>query len=149
MAESFHIDASQLRSFASDLRRETRAIQRNIRTELKDAGEVVADEAREIVGEYSTKVAESIRVRARSSGSVVIEAGGEGLPEAYLFERGNADSGPTAETWRHPVFGSLTTSWQEQPMHRYLGPALEKNRGEVADRISEVVSHAWAESEPR
>jgi hypothetical protein len=116
----------------------------HLRVQMREAGQVVADEAKRRA--YSEKIAETIRVLA-SGVNVQVAAGRAKVPEAALLELGNTGSrkssraGSSPSSFRHPVFGHKDR-WVDQPTHPFLQPALESKVVEVELLITHVLDEA-------
>ena len=129
---SLTVDTSDFRRFSAALRKAAPDVDKNMRTKLRAAGEIVAAEARARVSAASSSVPSSITVKVTRT-TVAVSAGGPGVPMAGLLELGNAGKRGGGE-FRHPVYGSRTV-WVKQKMHPYLLPALEARRVEATDAI--------------
>lgn len=132
------IDVRDFHDVARALRRAAPESSRQLRRKLRDAGELVAVEARAIAEKHSKKIPPTIKVRTLGA-TVEIVAGGEGIDIAGLFELGNTGGARRAlassgGSFRHPVFGNRDV-WVTQPMHPYLTPAAVAN----ARRLEETV----------
>jgi len=140
----FGIDTTALHDLARDLRKLEGTTAREFRRGLREVGEVVAVEARSEAGGFSSKIADTIKVRVAGA-TVEVRAGSPDVPEAVLLELGNVGnrrSGHSRQgTFRHPVFGN-TEVWVEQPMHPYLKPAAEKSLPVAERRLGSVVDTA-------
>lgn len=115
------IDTRDFRRFAKALLIASPLIYATLRINMRGVGDIVAEEARGLVRDYSTTVPDSIKVRV-SGATVSVVAGGNGVPMGGLLELGNAKSGSTS-SFSHPVFGN-PQAWVSQPMHPYLARAL-------------------------
>jgi hypothetical protein len=136
------MDTTAFKDFAKALRRAQPVLARGLRARLREAGELVAAEARSNLSGVSTSIPPTIKVRTSGAGVAVV-AGGNGKPLAGLFELGNQGrSGGT--TFRHRVFGSDT--WVEQPMHPFLYKALESKAEEAEALVVEALDAAIAEA---
>jgi hypothetical protein len=135
------VDTTEFAAFARALRKAEPKLAAGVRVKLREAGDIVARDARDNVDGASAKVADSIRVRV-SAATVSVVAGGSGVPMAGLLELGNAgDVG--AGKFRHPVFGN-TDVWVDQPMHPYLGPAMETGSEAAAQAAIDALDEAIA-----
>jgi len=122
-----------LRKMALKLRTIAPELYRQMRTSMRETGELVAVEAR---AHASPAVSKTIRVYPTAT-SVSVKAGvGERAPhkgEAKAKE--NAGKGGT---FRHPVYGNHDV-WADQPANPVLHKALEAKAEEVALKMSEGV----------
>jgi hypothetical protein len=120
------VDLSNLKRFARDCKLADPALAKEFLNALKDAGEIVAIEARKKANAFpgkhrTTRISSSIKVRRR--GTVVkIQAGGPGAPEAGPLEFGSQGNNGQL---RHPLFGDYD-NWHSQPSHPFLAPAAEE-----------------------
>lgn len=137
-----HMGDMDLDGFAKALRKGAREFNRNLSRELHVAGERVAESARMESG--SSKIAGSIRVLRRGY-NLAITAGGKGVPEAALRERGNPGTSPTRTTFKHRVFGHDV--WVEQPKHPFLLPAWEANKEKVLELMNEAMKDSFPGNE--
>lgn len=126
------IDTRAYRDAAKALRQGAKHLNRELRKELRAAGEIMAVEARKVAGEHSETIPPTIKVRVAGA-TVSVQAGGAKAPIAGLFELGNKGRASRGKTFRHPVFN--TGVWVEQPRHRFLEPAAEKTLPEAQERI--------------
>lgn len=134
---SFAIDLSELKTFASQLRKAEPRLYRSFRVSLAEAAEVVADRAREIASEQSSSIPPTISVRV-SGVAVYVGAGSPSVPLAGLYEVGNAKSGRLVgssggRTFRHPVFGD-NDNWVSQPRFPFLRRAADESEPVVLER---------------
>lgn len=133
----FGIDTREFKNMVRALRQAQPEITRHLRSDLRAAGELVAEDARRRAGEHSTTIAATIKVRTVNA-AVAVEAGGGDSPLAGLFELGNAGKGSSQTpskggTFRHPVYGRDV--WVEQQMHPFLQPAALHNAPAVEKLI--------------
>lgn len=137
---SFTIDAHEFRDLTKALRQASRGLGGELRRDLREAGEVVAEAARTIISPHSKRIEDSIRVHSRGN-VVYVEAGGGDLAIAVLFETGN--KGQThGLTFRHPVFGVWRTGTPPEAMHPYLVPAAEATKDETLELIGHAIDSA-------
>ncbi len=134
-------DGIDLREFKK-LTRDLKAFKpdKQIKKNLRQAGLLIADDAKALVDPYSTTVGPSIRVRIRKT-SVSILAGGANVPMAGLLEMGNRKG--RGDRFRHPVFG--TDVWVDQPKHPYLLRATMKNLRSIEHFEGAIVADAFKE----
>jgi len=87
----FGIDTTALHDLARDLRKLEGTTAREFRRGLREVGEVVAVEARAEASQFSSKIADTIKVRVAGA-TVEVRAGSPDVPEAVLLELGNVGS---------------------------------------------------------
>lgn len=137
---SFTIDAHEFRDLTKALRQASRGLGGELRRDLREAGEVVAEAARVLISPHSKRIEESIHVRSRGN-VVYVESGGGDLDIAVLFEVGN--KGQThGLTFRHPVFGVWRTGTPPEKMHPYLVPAAEASKDEALELVGNAIDRA-------
>lgn len=127
MADSFHLDAEGLRELNRDLRKANAGAAGNFRKGFKQAGEVVASEARQRAAGFSTRIPASIKTSGTQTG-VTVKAGGDKAPHAAIYERGG----------RHPVFGHRA-AWIAVSGRHYMGGALDSRIGDVQRLMLEAL----------
>ena len=132
-----------LAGFAKALRKGSRELNKNLSSELRQAGEVVAMRGRELAG--SDRIAGSIHV-VRKGYNVAITAGGKDAPEAALREAGNPGASPTKSTFKHPVFGNRSV-WVEQAKHPFLMPAFLASREKVLNLMKKAMHDSFPGNE--
>lgn len=130
------VDVSELKAFSLFLKGVEVSLQREFLKSLNTAGEVVAKKAKANAS-FSHKIPQTIKVRRRGTRVNVI-AGGAKAPDAVPLEHGGQSG-----TFRHPVFGSPTTPWEEQPAHPFLVPAGIESQPEVMSALVHAVDAAW------
>src|SRR5215471_13944858 len=139
MAES--IDLREWRKFNRDLK--GFSVDKATKKALRQAGELIAADARVLVSPYSRTVPPSIKVRLRKT-SIIIQAGGANVPMGGLLEMGNRSRSRSRSRFRHPVFGHDV--WVEQDMHPYLLKATEKNMRPIEHFEGQIVAEAFREA---
>lgn len=137
------LDTTDFKSFSRALRRAQPVLAKGLRVQLRAAGELVAEEARGQVSGASKSIPPTIKVRT-SGVTVSVIAGGNGKPLAGLFELGNA-SGGGGGTFRHPVYGNQDV-WVNQPMHPFLGKALDAKKDEAMVLVVNALDDAIREA---
>lgn len=137
------MDTTDFAKFAKALRRAAPKLTRELRGNLRKAGEVVANEARVKAANASVTIPPTIKVRV-SGATVAVVAGGAGVPLAGLMEVGNKGSRMSGGTFRHPVFGNDV--WVTQPTHPYLFPALDENIEAAMVLVTEALDLAITEA---
>jgi hypothetical protein len=139
------IDMVGLAPFRRALAKASKMAARDLREEMRAAGEIVAKQARDNAGQHSTSIPPTIKTQVRSLTVSVVA--GKGVPLAALYEVGNAQGG-TENSFKHPVFGNRE-AWVTQTGYPFLKPAVDAKMPEVeagvmkvADGIAEVLAHA-------
>lgn len=137
------VDTRQLRELTKSLR--GFKPDKELHKALRVAGQLIAEDAKAIIGEHSKTVPATIRVRV-SGTKISVVAGSEDVPLAGLLELGNKGKGKSQVAaeggkFRHPVFGDRT-SWVEQDMHPYLLAAAEKNARNIEHLEGVAVAEA-------
>jgi hypothetical protein len=142
---SISVDTRDFKSFARALRKAEPLLAKSMRTKLRAAGQLVADEAKSNVDQYSSTIAGTIKVRTSGTTVSVVAKG----VLAGLFEMGNKGSSGGG-TFRHPVFGNQDV-WVNQKMHPFLSKALaDKEEAAVAlilDALEEAMEAICADTE--
>lgn len=151
--QGFGVDARDFKLFARALRVAQRDLYRDVHAELREIGQLVADEAKSIVSAHSQSVPPTIRVRV-SYATVSVIAGGPSAPVGALYEVGNKGKRGGREgqsgMFRHPVFGDRG-NWVEQERYPFLAPALRKKlpvvqerAASTLDRVANTVAYAYS-----
>lgn len=129
-----YADTAALSRLSHDLIAAAPLVWAECRLALREAGEVVAADARNRAS-YSDKIPGSIKVATR--GAVVkVRAGGDAAPNAAPLEnkgRGNP---------RHPLFGNRNYWYTNTGTPAFLAPALDAKREVVAEMIATAVGNA-------
>lgn len=133
----FELDATELKTFARNLRAADPVVARHFGNAMKGAGELVATEARRRA-DFSSRIPSSIRVR-RSGVNVTVIAGGAAAPHAAALDHGGEPG-----SFRHPVFGD-TEVWVDQPAEPFLEPAGEEKQEAAATQIANAIDQAVEE----
>ena len=111
---------------------------------LRQAAEVIAEDARALSGAWSERIPPSVRVYpslTRGGTAVTIAAGGVRAPMAYTFE-GKRGGRPV---W-HPVFGHgerRDWTWVPQTPRPFMRPAAENRADQAADVFAKAIDD-WA-----
>lgn len=134
MAALVEIQAFGLREAARDLKAAGTKLPRQLGKRLKQAGELVAVDARQRAS-WSTRIPGSIRVTGGAT-SVSIKAGGPKAPHAAPYEGAAGQA-----TFRHPVYGNRH-AWRTQATRPYLRPAGDAK----ADACAELIAQALTDS---
>ncbi len=121
-----------LKQLAADLKVADRKAPGRLAKRLKEAGEVVAVDARQRAS-WSSRIPGTIRVTGGAR-SVSVFAGSDAAPHAAPYEgpEGNA-------SFRHPVFGHRRNKWVTQQTRPYLRTALDAQENKVAEIVGKVV----------
>jgi hypothetical protein len=120
-----------------------REVRKELRSELKGAGEMIASDARQRADAVSKTAGKTIKVRTGITSrqvEVKVLAGSPDVPIAGLLELGNK-GGRSKGKFRHPVFGDRG-NWQDQPMHPYVAPAVAHREGDVKKRVEAAVARS-------
>jgi hypothetical protein len=123
----FRIDTSDIRRMARDLESTVPGIKKEVGTATKEAGLVVAMEARAL-SSWSSRIPESVRA-AGGLAKVVVRAGNANAPHAAPYEHGGLPG-----TFRHPVYGNRQV-WVQQAARPFLAPALERKAALFEERV--------------
>ncbi len=147
MTDELKIDTSSFAAFSRDLKRADPKLQKELRTNLKAAGELVAVDARRRAGAFSSRIPGAIKVGV-AAGSSRIGKGGVKIKvyvDAKKAPHGRPYEGITGNsTFRHPVDKERET-WVDQATHHYLRPAMEAGRVAVLAASKRSVDKALAE----
>lgn len=131
------VDTRQIKGFATALRLAETPTYTRLRVALREAGNIVADDAR-ARSSWSTRIPGSIRVRATAA-SVSVIAGGHAAPNAAPLEHRGMPG-----TFRHPVFGHEAT-WATQQARPFLAPALSANIERTTVMVMDAIDSAVRE----
>lgn len=137
------IDTTDFKNVIRVLRKEQPELAKQVRKQLRVAGEIVAAEARRNAAEFSKTIPPTIKVRTAGA-TVAVIAGGAKAPAASLFELGNTGGSKSATAslggrFRHPVFGDRDV-WVETPSRPYIRPSIAKDIEAVASAVAEAVA---------
>lgn len=127
------VTSAQLRQYRGA---SSAALKRAVGKRLREAAEVIAEAAREISGQFSTRIPASIVVRGGTT-QVWIVAGGEAAPNAAPFEDGSF----------HPVFARGPRSkwtWRRQPHRPFLEEAELAAGNEAAEAFAQIIDD-WSD----
>jgi hypothetical protein len=129
------VDTSSFNKFARDLRKVDRTLASRLGKELKQAGEIVAVQARANAS-WSSRIPKSIKVQRR--GAVIrIVAKAE---DARVFEHRGVPG-----TFRHPVFGHRDR-WVAQGARPFLRPALMQHRKAALESAKRALHGAFRDA---
>lgn len=109
-----------LRELQRDFRRMSSELAKDLRSELREAGDIVRDDARPRMAGYSGKTAAGFRTVVRARGVAVEQRLGR-------------------TTGKRPDFGALQ-------MREALVPALDAKQDEVVDRLDRMLDHLAGEN---
>jgi hypothetical protein len=129
------VDTKQLATLTRSLRRAGPESAAATRGAIRDAGEIVAEEAR-VRSSFSSRIEWSIKSRA-AGGNFKVTAGGEAAPNAAPIE--NKGRGHV----RHPVYGDRDVWTEKNSPPAYLGPALDAKADEVAELVADRLAQAF------
>lgn len=133
-------DTNDFKKLAVGLRRAAPEMYVKLMRNLREGAERVADDAR-MNASFSSKIPATIKVRETAL-QVTVTAGAADVPQARLFESGNAGARGAAKAqdgeFSHPVFGHRD-NWVNQPMRPFLRPAIEKNAVEIDALVVEAI----------
>lgn len=134
MSDGISIDTSSFSKFARDLRAVAPELKLELLREMKQAGEIVAEDAR-ARSDWSTRIPGSIKVSV-SGDSIKVVANKKKAPNAKPIENHGKDG-----TFRHPVFGNREV-WVDQRARPFLRPALLAHREMVVAAVKRAVAKA-------
>lgn len=99
-----------------------------------EIGEEFKETARQIAGQYSSKIPPTIRAVPVPHG-VAVRAGSADVPLAALYDLGNKGKGNRrSPTFRHKVFGHDV--WVEQDRHPIFAPTRKLMRKHINERMT-------------
>lgn len=128
------MDAHELTRLAEDLWAGARNIDPRASYMLIDIGKQVQTKARnKASSDGSLQIPPTIRGGLVTPHEYRIEAGGESVPIAGLWELGNRGGSERSTTFRHPVWGNKNV-WVEQNRYPYLQPALRETEPMIWQR---------------
>jgi hypothetical protein len=131
------VNTDDLKLFARALRRSAPLIAKSMRSKLRDAGALVAVEAKTNVAEFSSSIPPTVKPSISGVNVSVVAKG----VLAGLFEYGNKGSSGGG-TFRHPYWGV----WPENPKPQAMHPFLNKALASKADEASELIGTALDEA---
>jgi hypothetical protein len=146
------VNLASVRALAKQLKKCRPEASKQFQASIKEAAKVIAAEARERAGTFSTKIPKTVVTRAQ--GNVARITAGKGVFIGYAYEVGKT---PAGNSWRHPVWpGPNRKTWfhpatwpkQTNPHRPYLAPALLAMRGKceqitgdaLVDAVLDVLS---------
>jgi hypothetical protein len=112
-------------------------------TRLREAAQIVADDAKRRSARWSRRVPLSVRLIGGRR-SIVIAAGGQRAPQAYTMEGRNS-----GRPISHPVFGRPdrardTWTWVPQTPRPFLREAIDFKQDEMLAAFAKVIDD-WAQ----
>lgn len=126
-------------------------VRKELRSELKGAGEMIASGARLLADAHSKTAGDTIKVRTGIQSKKVevkVKAGSPDVPIAGLLEEGNRKQRARGK-FRHPVFarggatgGQWKGDWVDQDMHPYLAPVVKLRQAAVVKRVEAAVQRS-------
>lgn len=132
------VEVAGLKELARDIRAADPQLTRDLKKALKSGADLIADEYRDRIEAYSSRIPETIKTGSTPTSSYV-KAGGPEAPHSAAVE----NMGKTG-TFRHPVFGN-TDVWVEQDAHPAALPALQSRGPDVVDLVNSALAD-WAEA---
>ena len=141
MSDGVSIDTSSFAKFARDLRAVAPELKLELLREMKQAGEIIAEDARgransfQRKGPGTSRIADSIKVSV-SGDAIKVVANKKKAPEARVIEHGGQGG-----KFRHPTFGDRE-NWVDQDAHPFLRPAMLANREMVVAAVKRAVAKA-------
>lgn len=145
MTDSIRIDASSFASFSRDLKKASPELQKELRTGIRVAGEIVATDARRRAGDFSTRIPGAIKVGVAAGSSRV---GRSGVSIRVYVDKKKAPHGRPIEgiggnsTFRHPTDGPERQHWVNQPTKHYLAGATRAKKAETLIAARKAVRRA-------
>lgn len=133
------IDVTEFKNVSKALRKASTRMPLSLRKKLKDAGEIVAEEARHRSSEHSTTIPGSIKVTTAGA-TIAIKAGGPGVPMAGLYEIGNT-RGSNNGYFRAPLFGDKE-HWYDHKMYPFLVASAAAKADDLTAAILTVFDEA-------
>jgi hypothetical protein len=136
----YAVDVSDFAGLARKMREAKSTFRPDLLRRLRAVGEIVATDARGRAGQWSESIPPSIKVRIRGL-TITVQAGGQGVPLAGLFELGNKKAASEPGMFKAPNFppkgsqgqGAFVFGGHFQPMHPFLGPAGDAHGVEVEE----------------
>lgn len=138
---SLRFETAHLRAFAAGASKSAPAVAAQLRSGLREAGELVAASAR-AGSAWSTRIPASIKVSVR--GPVArVSAGSAAAPHAAAYEHEGVGG-----TFRHPVnawarHDRAEWVWANNPARPFLHPALADRADAAADIIAGSVEQGF------
>jgi hypothetical protein len=146
MADDFRmeVDPRNLRAIVQAAKQFDAALGRNLRRQLRQAGQGAITDMRGVLGggAIGGGIGRGIRLEVQTSKArqgVRIRATGSGLPgdKRPLVKAFNAPS------FRHPVYGMPV--WVDQPGRPYFGSVIVKHRDQIRESVETALGDALKE----
>lgn len=118
----------------------SRKVRSDYRKGLKEAGQIIADDAKARIEDKSPETAKLIKVRTRMPATVIVQGGSKDHPVSKLLE-GKGLPG----FWTHPLFGDEDEKYVEK-RDPHLYPAFEEHKDEALKKLQEHCIEAMAEA---
>lgn len=138
---AIHVDPTQIRAFADQLRGAPKELQATLRRAITEAAtELLADIKAN--SSWSSRIPGATKMRVgfgeRNAG-VLVYVDSRQAPHARPFEgaqrRGDG-------TFRHPVFGN-PDNWVSQPTRPYFMPAIRANEAKTVSRVQDAINQVF------
>lgn len=126
-------DAAALKNLGAALRKSQPALYRESQKSLRVEGQKIAERAKSNAS-WSTRIPQTVRVRAAGVNAVIVSAGGQDAPHAKPIEHAGAEG-----TFRHPVGGNRDV-WVDQPARPFLHPAALERLQESAEAVAAALT---------
>lgn len=134
--EVIGIEVAGFAAFQRDIKKANADWLHLFRGKLKDATDIVVNDAQARIGSSSSRIAGTIRPSVTNRG-ISVRAGGARAPHAPAFENMGKEG-----QFRHPVYGHRDR-WVSQTAHPFLLPALAQNLDKLAETLAQAVDD-WA-----
>ena len=133
---SIYVDTAELKALARDLARAHPVLSKELKLQVRAAGDLVKEEAKRRTG-YSKRIPRSLRTSVTAFGTTekVVAGGAKAADAAPIENRGKGFP-------RHPLFGTRT-HWYTTNRPAFLAPALEDKAEEVAELIAQATDRAF------
>lgn len=135
-----HIDGTQVRAFADQLRGFPKDLRKELRRNIKAASEQLVRDIQSNAS-WSTRIPAATKVRVgfgQRSAGVRVFVDKRAAPHARPLEFGSQGR---SNINRHPVFG--TDVWVDQPTRPFFMRAVRSNRRQVVSKVQEAIDEAW------
>lgn len=145
MTDGFRLDAKSLKSIGLQLRDASPAIYTVMRKEMRTAGELIAERARQNAA-WSSRIPMTIKTTVMNNGmTVVVKAGGgkgSTAPHARVYEHEGR-----AGNFKHPVFADATQTsrawtWVTEAARPFLKPASDELLPEATAAVEAALQKA-------
>lgn len=138
------LEYDSVRDFAKALGKVSPELRRQLRPQLRNAGQHVLDDMKRRAS-YSTRIPGATRMTVSfdaKGGGIRFRVSAARAPHARVLERGN--DGSRSASFRHPVFGDRDV-WVTQATRPFFFPALQAGRPEIKRGISAAVKASLRE----